>query len=111
MSGTKIGGYTSEDGHGRFGDWFDKLDNSAALKVTRALERMKLGNFSDEKALKGGLFEHRINFGPGYRIYYGKDGLNSIVLLSGGTKERQSEDIQKAQTLWDEYKRRKRQGE
>ena len=108
MTGVKIREYTSEEGQGQFSDWFDSLDTNAALKVHTAIERMRLGNFSHVKALKGGLFERWIDSGPGYRVYYGKDGINSIVLLNGGTKERQAEDIKRAQTLWDEYKRRKR---
>lgn len=108
MTGIKVGEYTSEEGHGLFSDWFNSLDTNAAIKVQTAVERMGLGNFSQVKALKGGLFERWVDSGPGYRIYYGKDGLDSIILLNGGTKERQAEDIQRAQTLWAEYKRRKR---
>ena len=108
MDGIKVREYTSEDGHGLYRDWFDNLGVNAALKVQTAVERMALGNLSLVKALKGGLFERWIDYGPGYRIYYGRDGHDSIVLLNGGTKERQAEDIRRAQTLWDEYKRRKR---
>ena len=108
MDGIKVQEYISEEGRGRFSDWFDNLDTEAALKVQTAIERMALGNFSHVKALKGGLFERWVDSGPGYRIYYGKDRLDTIVLLNGGTKERQAKDIQRAQTLWGEYKRLKR---
>jgi len=56
-----------------------------------------------------GVLEYRIDFGPGYRIYFGRDGESIVILLGGGTKKRQSNDIQTAQILWKEYKRRKRQ--
>ena len=108
MNGIQIREYAPEEGHSRFSDWFNSLDTNAAIKVQTAVERMRLGNFSHEKALKGGLFERRVDSGPGYRVYYGRDGLDSIVLLNGGTKEHQAKDIQRAQTLWDEYRRRKR---
>ena len=105
MCGISVREYISVGGGSPFRDWVDSLDSLAAIKVQTASERMRLGNCSNEKALRGGLFERRINVGPGYRMYYGRDGLDSILLLNGGTKERQSEDIKRAQTLWDEYKR------
>ena len=69
--------------------------------------RMELGNFSAAKAVSGGLSEIRLDFGPGYRIYFGKDGEKLVLLLGGGTKRRQQDDIAKALALWIEYKRRK----
>jgi putative addiction module killer protein len=57
----------------------------------------------------GGIAELRLDFGPGYRIYYGRDGETLVVLLGGGTKRRQQEDIKTAQALWLEYKKRKRE--
>ena len=63
-------------------------------------------------AVKGvgrGVLEYRIHFGPGYRIYFGRDGDAIIILLGGGTKRRQQNDIEDARDLWREYKRRKRQ--
>jgi putative addiction module killer protein len=58
----------------------------------------------------GGIFELRLDFGPGFRIYFGKDGETLVILLAGGTKKREQDDIAKAQALWQEYKRRKREG-
>ena len=70
---------------------------------------MEQGNFSNTKGVGAGVFECRIDFGPGYRVYFGKDGDTLIILLGGGTKERQQKDIEDARTIWKEYKRRKRQ--
>ena len=70
---------------------------------------MEKGNLSNVRNVGGGVLEQRIHFGPGYRIYFGKDGDTLIILLGGGTKKRQQTDIEAAQDLWQEYKRRKRQ--
>ena len=64
-----------------------------------------------QRAVGGGVFEYRIDFGPGYRIYFGRDGDTLFVLLSGGTKARQQRDIEAAGHLWREYGRRKRKGD
>ena len=61
------------------------------------------------KGVGTGVFELRLDFGPGYRIYFGKDGETLVILLGGGTKKRQQIDIEVAQTLWQEYKKRKRE--
>ncbi len=64
---------------------------------------------SSAKGVGAGVSEYRIDFGPGYRVYFGKDGDTLIILLGGGTKKRQQNDIETAQDLWREYKQRKRQ--
>jgi putative addiction module killer protein len=70
---------------------------------------MEQGNFSTTKGIGEGILECRIDFGPGYRIYFGRDGDALVILLGGGTKKRQQKDIETAKKLWKEYKRRKRQ--
>jgi putative addiction module killer protein len=70
---------------------------------------MGLGNFSNVKGVGAGVFECKINFGPGYRIYFGKDGEEIVILLGGGTKRRQENDIQAALGRWEDYKQRKKQ--
>ncbi len=70
---------------------------------------MEQGNLSGAKGVGAGVSEYRIDFGPGYRVYFGKDGDTLIILLGGGTKKRQQKDIETAQDLWREYKQRKRQ--
>ena len=77
--------------------------------MVTALVRMEQGNLSNAKGVGGGILECRIDFGPGYRVYFGRDGDALIILLGGGTKTRQQKDIQRAQDLWQEYRRRKRQ--
>lgn len=100
--------YLAEAGHSPFAKWFNGLSREAAAKVTKALTRVEMGNLSNAKALKGGLHEYKIDFGPGYRIYFGKDGDKLVILLGGGTKKRQQDDIKTALELWQDYKSRKR---
>ena len=71
---------------------------------------MSLGNLSNVESVGHGVHEYKINFGPGYRIYFGRDGAQLIILLAGGTKKKQSQDIAHAQKLWADYKQRKRGG-
>jgi putative addiction module killer protein len=66
-----------------------------------------LGNLSNTKGVGSGVMECRIDFGPGYRVYFGRDGEVLIILLGGGTKQRQQQDIATAQARWADYKRRK----
>lgn len=68
---------------------------------------MTLGNLSNAKSVGVGVFEYRIDFGPGYRIYFGRNGAQIVILLAGGTKKRQSQDIADAVERWTDYKRRK----
>jgi putative addiction module killer protein len=99
--------YLDAHGHSPFGRWFSGLDANAAAKVTIALIRLGQGNLSNAKSVGGGLQEYRIDFGPGYRVYFGRDGDTLIILLGGGTKKRQHQDIATAQARWADYKRRK----
>jgi putative addiction module killer protein len=102
--------YTGTDGRSPFADWFNGLDACAAAKVATALIRMEQGNFSNAKGVGAGVLECRIDYGPGYRIYFGKDGERLVILLAGGTKKRQQRDIEAAQARWGDYKQRKRPG-
>lgn len=101
--------YLDREGSSPFAKWFDGLDATAAAKVTTAVRRMELGNFSNVKGVGTGIFEYRIDFGPGYRVYFGKDGDTLVILLGGGTKKRQDRDIATAQERWKDYKDRKSQ--
>ena len=78
--------------------------------MTTALYRLGQGNFSNVEGVGGGVFEYRIDFGPSYRVYFGKDGETLVVLLGGSTKKRQQQAIQTAHESWKEYKRRKAPG-
>jgi len=98
--------YVRADGSNPFRRWFDRLDPQAAAKVATATVRLTMGNTSNVKGL-GTIAEYRIDWGPGYRVYFGRDGEILIVLLGGGTKRSQGADIAQARTLWSEYKARK----
>jgi len=100
--------YEEENGLSPFAQWFDTLDSSASLKITTALERMALGHRSSMKSVGHGVSEYKIDFGPGYCIYFGMEGNTLVILLGGGTKKRQQQDIATAQARWNEYKRRKK---
>ena len=101
--------YVDTEGRSPFARWFDGLNARAAAKVATALVRIEQGNLSNSRSVGAGVSECRIDFGPGYRVYFGKDGDTLIILLGGGTKKRQQRDIETARALWQEFKRRKRQ--
>ncbi|MCX6996478.1 MAG: type II toxin-antitoxin system RelE/ParE family toxin [Kiritimatiellaeota bacterium] len=99
----KVLEYT-EAGRSPFAGWFDDLDAVTAARVDRHIRRLEAGNFGAAKALRAGVFELRMDFGPGYRVYYGRDGKTIIILLGGGEKRRQSADIAAAVERWERYK-------
>ncbi|HTE42057.1 MAG TPA: type II toxin-antitoxin system RelE/ParE family toxin [Steroidobacteraceae bacterium] len=90
-----------------FGQWFERLDAVPAAKVATAIARLQQGNTSSVKWFEG-IGEYRIDWGPGYRIYLARDGLQLILLLGGGTKKRQAKDIRLAIELWNVYRVSKR---
>jgi len=101
--------YLLEDESSPFADWFNELNTQAALKVNTYLTRVGNGNLSSVKSVGSGVHECVIDWGPGYRVYLGKDGDKLIILLGGGTKKRQQHDIDQAKKLWQEYKKRKKE--
>lgn len=98
--------YIREDGSCPYRRWFDNLDARAASKVATAKIRMEMGNLSAVEWFAG-IGEYKIDWGPGYRIYLGKDGDTLIVLLGGGTKKGQQTNIDRAKALFAEYKQQK----
>ena len=82
---------------------------SGAAKVATALERIAAGNLSNVKTVGGGVLEYRVDFGPVYRIYFGRDGDRLVILLAGGMKKHQREDIRQAKANWEDYRNRKTQ--
>jgi len=104
----ELRGYIDENGNKPFADWLEDLDAPAAAKVTIALTRMERGNFSNAKGVGAGVYEYKIDFGPGFRIYFGKDGDRLVILIGGGSKRSQQKDIASAHTRWAAYKRRKK---
>jgi putative addiction module killer protein len=103
--------YLDESGHSPFGRWFDSIDGRAAAKVAAFRARLQHGNFSIVEGVGKGVFEGKIDYGPGYRVYFGKDGKELVILLAGGDKKSQKRDIKAAQGLWKDYKARKRKKE
>jgi len=94
----------TEAGRSPFAEWFDDLDAVTAAKVDRYVRRLEAGNFGAAKPLREGVFELRLDFGPGYRVYYGRAGSTVVILLGGGDKRRQSADIAAAVERWQRYK-------
>ena len=99
--------YLDRRGNSPFAAWSDRLNREAAVKVATALARMQQGNLSNAKGVGAGIYEYRIDFGPGYRVYFGKDGERLVILLGGGTKKGQQRDISAAVARWRDYKERK----
>ena len=100
--------YVASDGQQPFAAWFGDLEAVARAKVARAIARLEQGNFSNVKSVGEDVFEYRIDFGPGYRVYFGQDGSALVILLTGGTKKRQQRDIDAAHAYWRAYKQGKR---
>ena len=90
--------YIDSNGNSPFARWFADLDPTTAAKVTTGLTRLEMSVISDVKSVGEGVLEYRIHFGPGLRIYFGKDGNTLIILLGGGTKRHQSKRHQRGQT-------------
>src|ERR1700739_1179679 len=107
MDEIAIRSFVDLSGRVPFQIWFDALDRQAPAKIASALTGFGRGNRSHVKSVGGGVVELKLDFGPGYRIYFGQDGLTLVILLAGGTKKRQSEDILTAKARWAEYKARK----
>jgi putative addiction module killer protein len=100
--------YFADDGSSPFADWFAEVDAAARARITVAIARLGQGNLSNVKSVGGGVLEYKIDFGPGYRVYFGRDGDVLVVLLTGGTKKRQQRDIKSAIVFWADYKATKR---
>jgi putative addiction module killer protein len=100
--------YETEAGRVPFNEWLESLDRVARARVGVAIKRLESGNLSSTKSVGSGVFEFRIDFGPGYRIYFGQDGQEIVLLLTGGDKPRQQRDIDAAIILWNQYKLGKR---
>jgi putative addiction module killer protein len=100
--------YLDGTGESPFGEWFNELAPQPAAKIASALAKLERGNLSNAKGVGAGVMEYRIDTGPGYRVYFGRDGDALIILLAGGTKRRRQNDIEAAHERWSDYKRRKR---
>lgn len=107
MREIEIREYLDSSGRSPFGRWFGGLEAAAAARVTVALTRLGLGNFSNTEGVGSSVYETKIDFGPGYRVNFGKDGERIVILLGGSSKKRQGTAIRAAQAAWAEYKRRR----
>ena len=99
--------YLDVAGRSAFARWFDSLNAVAAARVAVALTRLGQGNFSSVEGVGSGVYELKMDFGPGYRVYFGKDGDRLVILLGGSAKKRQDAAIAAAKAAWVEYRRRK----
>lgn len=98
--------YLEDDGSAPFTEWLSNLrDRGAHARISARLNRMKLGNFGDVKALGDGVIELKIDYGPGYRIYYSMNSKTAILLLIGGDKSTQKQDIKIAKACWKRQQR------
>jgi putative addiction module killer protein len=96
--------YATEDGKDVFGEWLRKLkDRRARASIETRLMRVALGNFGDCKAVGSGVWELRVDVGPGYRVYYARDGKIVVLLLCGGDKRTQTRDISRSIEYWTDY--------
>ena len=96
--------YFTANGRDVFGGWLNGLkDKRTKAKIAARIDRLSYGAFGDCKALRGGLFELRINWGPGYRVYYAIIGKTCVLLLAGGDKSRQSSDVKRALKNLEDY--------
>jgi putative addiction module killer protein len=99
--------YATSSGQDLLQDWLDNLaDLKARAAILRRIDRLALGNFGDSKFCRDGVWELRIDLGPGYRVYYAQVGRVVILLLSGGSKRTQAKDIEEAVKCLADYRRR-----
>jgi putative addiction module killer protein len=99
--------YVTESGKDVVGEWLENLhDNRARAKIAVRINRLAAGTFGDCKPLRDGVWELRIDWGPGYRVYYAMTGRTAVLLLCGGDKRTQSADLNRAVGYWNDYQRR-----
>ncbi|MCA2682733.1 MAG: type II toxin-antitoxin system RelE/ParE family toxin [Microcystis sp. M038S2] len=97
--------YVTPDGQIPFDNWFDSIRVSKTQTIiSKRLDRVRMGNLGDYRSVGGGVFELRIDYGRGYRIYFGQVGTTIVLLLCGGDKSTQIKDIRQAQEYWRDYR-------
>ena len=105
MKEYKISIYKTTDGKLPFLDWLDSIkDVQTKRRIRLRIDRLSIGNFGDTKSVGDGLYELRLFFGSGYRVYYAIENDKLVILFTGGDKSSQSEDIKKAKKYLQEYK-------
>ena len=102
--------YITPRGKNPFRDWLKSLDLRVQARIQARVLRFEAGNLGDHKSIGSGVWEARLDFGPGYRLYFGKDGSSMILLLIGGDKASQFRDIRTAQSYWADYRKETKDG-
>ena len=101
--------YLDPNGRDHFAEWRDQVrDTKARIAIDRRIMRLELGNFGDHKPLREGVWELRIDWGPGYRVYYAQAGKRLVLLLAGGDKRTQQADIAAALAHWHDWQQRRK---
>lgn len=108
--GLTVREYLTADGRSPFREWLAELETKIRARIQARVLRLSTGNLGDHKYVGAGVWEARLMFGPGYRIYFGREGRDLILLLLGGRKSSQSRDISRAQRLWKDYLEATRHG-
>jgi putative addiction module killer protein len=100
--------YVDADGRNPFREWLNRLkDRKAQVAIDARLTRVRMGNLGLCRSVGKGVFELKVDLGPGYRVYFGEAGSTLVILLLGGDKRTQSSDIKQAQKYWEDYRGRK----
>jgi putative addiction module killer protein len=102
--------YLDERGRSPFRDWLNDLDRAIKIRIQTRILRFETGNLGDHKDVGEGVWEARLDFGPGYRVYFGKQGNELILLLVGGDKGSQTRDIRRAKDFWAKYEKETKHG-
>jgi len=106
VSDKQVENYVHSDGSCPFEDWMTSLrDQRARARIRTRIGRVRLGNLGNCEPVGGGVLELKIDYGPGYRVYFGEVGMKLVILLCGGDKSSQAEDIRRAIEYWEDYKK------
>ena len=97
--------YLTRSGKCPFDNWFNNLETKSQAIIDARITRLRVGNFGNYKSLGEGVFELKFKYSSGFRVYFGKDGDQLVILLIGGDKKSQSRDIDKAKGYWKDYKK------
>jgi putative addiction module killer protein len=104
--------YQTEEEDDPFLTWLDSLrDRASRARIKKRLDRVELGNIGDYRSVGDGVFELKIDCGSGYRVYFGNVDLETILILFGGDKGTQEEDILRAKQFWEDFKKRENNSE
>ena len=100
--------YQDRTGRRPYSEWLESLDITVQARIGVRLDRVRRGNFGDHKHISDGVYELRMHFGKGYRVYFGRESHRIVLLLCGGDKKSQKQDVEKAKTYWKDYQKAQR---